>query len=370
MEGPTIKAIATCLAALSGTPVIIEASEKVEDIFVQEQYKFLITDKNTYRISTEQYFIDSVQIGNTFKGGELLTTNIKIVDVATDPAWWKHELTTNKLAFPSHVFAASAANQLFFENDIKLLTYTEGTLRFPVLGRTTDVEAFQNYINQQDTPEGEGNQTKILRSLNFNKNHTGALAINPIDFLFNHFFKNNTLLLKLDFYSEAQINSFFSLFPSLREYLPPHVYLLLYMRLQLSQDELSNLNNGLTIPGFGLQRFSLDGSNKITGSRPELPTSDPEYYKDYKNRLFCVSLSPYRNPVSPHYPPTVDDQPLHYYDNVDMLPIDTSEEKGTAAGIKCGLLRTEIPSSVKPPGELLARLPSTREVPSILLIDF
>jgi len=370
VEGPTIKAIATCLATLSGTPVVIEAVEKVEDTFVQENYKFLITDKNTYRIASDQHFIDNAQIGNLLHGGEILTTNIKIVDVAIDPSWWKHELTANKLAFPSYIFASSSKNQLFFENAIKLLTYTEGLLRFPVLGRSEDVEAFQAYINQPDNGEEEGNQTKILRSLSFNKQHTGALAINPVDFLFNHFFKNNTLLLKLDFYSEAQIHSFFSLFPFLKEYLPPHVYLLLYMRLQLNQDELSNLNNGLTIPDFGTQRFSLDGSNRLTGARPVLPTTDLEYYKDYKNRLFCVSLGPYRNPIAPHYPPTPDDQPLHYLDNVDFLPIDNDTEKGIAAGIKSGLLRTEIPTSVKPPGERWARLPSTREVPSILLIDF
>jgi hypothetical protein len=174
---------------------------------------------------------------------------------------------------------------------------------------------------------------------------------------------------------------FFDLLPLLKEYLPSHVYMLLYIQFKPAVDELANLNVGLTIPGFGGQLFSFDGSSLVSGARPTLPDTDPDYYKDYINRLFCVSVGPYRNPDDPTLA-GVNDKPLHYNldpeslsdvsasTNLDTLPIDNSGVKNSVAGIKCGLLRTEIPLSIVPPGESTPRTPSTKEIPAILLIDF
>ena len=184
-----------------------------------------------------------------------------------------------------------------------------------------------------------------------------VLSINPVDFVFKTLLKNNTALLKLSFYSEKQLNLFFKLLPLLRMYLPPHVYILLYMTYNITSETWSNFNSGLDIPDFPGQKFSLDGST-LTGKRPG-NTEDLNYYKDYKNRLFCVSISPQRNEL-----------PLHDDTNLDVLSADNSNYSSSTAGIKCGLLRTEIPLQVKPPGELFWRTPSTREVPTILLIDF
>ena len=372
VEGPSITAINSCLAAFVNTPVIIETVETVEDIFDQLGNKIIITDKHTYRVPADQELNTHLYIGDKLHAGYILSNNIKIIDTVIDPVWWKTEIATNKLAFASHVFAASTKYQLFFENDVRLVNYTEGKLNFPVIGHTEDVASFQSLIND-DTPGVDGspgNLTKLLSALNFKSSSTGSLAINPVDFLFNNMLKNNTLLVKLDFYSEAQLISFFDLFPTIKDYLPAHVYFLLYIKLQLPQDTVGNLNNALNLSGFGIQRFSADGSNRFNGSRPSLGDNDTAYYKDYSNRLFCVAIGPYRNPTAPHYPPTSSDTPLHTNENLDLLPIDNSGVPGFSAGVKCGLLRTEIPLSVTPPGEASARIPSTREIQSILLIDF
>lgn len=371
VEGPTITAINSCMAAFVNTPVIIESVERVEDIFDQLGQKIIITDKHTYKLPADQELNNKLQIGDTVHAGDILSNNIKIIDTVIDSVWWKHEIATNKLAFASHVFMANTKHQLFFENSVKLITYTEGRLNFPVLGDEPDVAAFQAYLNNNTPgPDGTpGNLARLLSALNFNPSTVGSLAINPVDFLFSNILKNNTLLVKLDFYSETQLLNFFDLFPTVKDYLPAHVYLLLYIRLQLPTDEIVNLNNALTIPGFS-QRFCVDGSTRTTGSRPSLGEDDVDYYKDYINRLFCVSVGPYRNPVEPHYPPTSVDLPLHADPNMDLLPINNSQVSDSSPGIKCGLLRTEIPLSVQPPGEPAPRIPSTREIQSILLIDF
>ena len=271
-------------------------------------------------------------------------------------------MQATKLAFASHVFMANSKNQLFFENDLKLITYTGGApekrLLFPVLGREEDVQAFQDYINLP------ANKTALLGDLHFRENNTSSLTINPVDFLFKNIFKNNTLFVKLDFYTEAQLDLFVALLPLMQSYLPPHVYLLLYIGMSKPPDELTGLNSGLSIAAFPGKVFSLDGSEYLSGSRPGSLVGggvDADYYKDYINRLFCVALSPYRNL-----------QPLHAdgsarFDNVNNLDELTLN---SSSGVATGGLRTDIPASVQPPGELVPRLPSTREIQSILLIDF
>jgi hypothetical protein len=419
VEGPTITALSSAFAALANVPIIIESEETVEEIYSDILYKYIITDKNVYRIYPEQSLSEGIKPGSVLNAGDLITGDIKLIDSVISPNWWQREIATDKLAFASHVFAVNAKNQLFFETGISLVTYTNGKLTFPVQGNPEDTQAFQDYINIpsnklsileslgvfENTPillsdelivrvsthkdltkyivtdkniykiprnkhialtvvEGAslqaGTALIILTETEEIENYRSAnppLPIVPTDFVFSNIFKNNTLLLKLSFYSNEQLISFFKLYPLIQQYLPSHVYILIYMNLDIANESLDNLNYSLTIPGFeGF--FSADGS-LLTGRRPEKAGEDTEYYKDYANRLFCISVGPYK-----------DDLPLHADENLESLDVDNTTSHSTSAGIKCGLMRTDIPSSITPPGESTQRIPSTREIPSILLIDF
>lgn len=361
VEGPTITALKTAFAALVNTPVIIETVETVEDIYSDTNYKYVITDKQVYRLNKDQDLAKEVVLNAKLYAGQILADNVKLIDSVIEAGWWNREIQSSKLAFPSYVFAASTKNQLLFETKGQLVKYNGVKLDFPALGEKSDVEAFQNNLNSPS------NLPSLLNKLGFVEGVPAVLGINPVSFLFENFFKNNTLFLKLNFLSEAEINNFFDLVGFIKNYLPSHVYLLVYMTLQLPSEDFANLNFGMTIPGYGAQRFSLDGSVSSTGARPGNPNADSEYYKDYSNRLFCVSVGPYKN-----------NQPLHadgtskYNDITNLVDLigDTSGVKNTAPGIKCGLMRTEIPERVAIPGEEGTRIPSTREIPAILLIDF
>ena len=363
VEGPTITALISAFAALAKAPVIIESEEMVEDIFVDNYRQYVVTDKNVYRFALDQKLSDSVVRGVVFFAGEILSADVLLADTVIDSSWWQNRVHTSKLAFASHIFIAGVKNQLFFENSLQLVTYTGAAnleenrrLLFPVLGRDTDVQLFQDYINQPD------NKNRLLSILNFKPATTSAVTINPVDFLFKNIFKNNTLFVKLDFYSQEQLDLFISILPLLRAHLPPHVYLLLYITMSLSPDTLTGLNNILKIPAFPGKFFSVDGSDYLTGARPTLaPSADPDYYKDYINRLFCISIGPYKN-----------EQPLHADGSAKFNSVNNLDELliNSPFGVQAGTLRTDIPTSVQPPGEALPRLPSTREVQSILLIDF
>lgn len=449
VEGPTIQALRFALAALLSTPVILEKQETVQDVYKDDKQQYVITDKHVYKLPLGQYLSDSVYIDNELYCGETLADSIKVVDTVIDPAWWKTEIKSNKLAFASHVFAASATQQLFFENVLQPITqyqdhiqwkkstasewsnginisklhgdnlnpkpiairkspnylqcryadqsqwqdlisweeFTAGEfltgdnvdiqisykLNFPVYGRAADVKAFQEYINSP------GRKYQLLDKLNMPRDTTAKITINPLDFVFTNIFKNNTLLIKVYFDSADKLNEFFDLLPMLQKYLPSHVYILVYAQLNLGADEWANLNYGLTIPDFPDEAFSLDGSIRSSGARPEKVGSDPMYYKDYINRVFCISMGPYKNIIEDDFSTK---QPLHYNidpdesadpeapSNLDLITLTNAGADPIGVSISCGVMRTEIPEFIIPPGESTPRPPTTREVPSILLIDF
>jgi hypothetical protein len=345
VEGPTIKALNIALAGLLGLSVVLDNNEVVEEIYSDNDYQFIITDKHAYRLPNNQITSDKVKVGNVLHMGDQLTDAIKVVDAVVDPVWWRTQLTSNKLAVASHVFAASVGQQLFFENKLANITYSAGSLYFPVQGNAADVAAFQHRINEP------AQLSRLLAALGMSSGEDSTMTINPVDFLFSNVFRNNALLLKLEFYSTAQMEQFFMLLPTIQKYLPAHAYVVVYISQNMAPDELTNLNTGLAISAYAQQSFSCDGSNAITGSRAGtvLPVTnsptDPDYYKDTDNRLFSVSVGPYRNGMA-----------LHEQTNLDYISINNTV---TSGGIQAGRLRTYIPENA-----------TTKEVPSILLIDF
>jgi hypothetical protein len=351
VDGPNIRALNIVFAAFNKTPIILENKETIEEIYTLDNIQYVISDKNVYKLPSDQELASYVKPGAVLDSGRVISNNIKVIDAVINPAWWQHEIQTNKLAFSSHVFAANTKSQLFFENSVKLVTYINGVLTFPVVGRDNDVEAFQQYINEPDR------KAEIVKIFGQKLEDNFSLAINPVDFVFKNIFKNNTLLLKLNFNTDIELSQFFELLPNIQQHLPSHVYILIYLTLRLPPDNIDNLNHGLTIPEFGSQAFSLDGSLPLTGARPQLPGgTDLNYYKDYINRLFCVSVGPYRNGY-----------PLHHETNLDQVYLN-----GDSNSVRVieGSLRTEIPETIQPIGEDYPRTPSTREIPTVLLIDF
>jgi hypothetical protein len=380
VEGPTIESLNKALAALMDVPIVIEPEETVEDTYELRDYTYVVTDKNVYRAPVTYLLHSSVIVGAKLRAGDIITDNARIFDATVDPSWWKREVASSKLGFASHVFAANISRQLFFENTTSVITYGAATDRiiFPVLGSAADVQSFQDYVNLPD------NKSSIMSALRLSKEVT-TVAVNPLDFVFNQFFKNNTLFIRLAFYSDVQINTFFSLLGEIKKYLSPHVYLLLYVNMHKPVEDLTNLNSSVAIAAYPGLTFAADGSTSL-GARPGTPTDvdssgNKPYYKDYVNRMFCVSKGPLKRigatgaTGATGYPLYADGTSKYNGTvNLDTLTVSNSliVEGATGAGgsIKDGLMRTIIPLSVQPPGESVLRRPTNREIPSILLVDF
>ena len=344
VSGATVNAVKSIMAAFNGITPVKNPIEVIQDIYSDSLFQYVITDKQVYRFKTYEQLIP-LAIGDTVHGGDILINAVEYYDMVTNYEWWKYAIPTPKLGVSSQVFLGNYKHQLFFSTNAELVTLsTDNEVYFPVLGTSEDVAEFNSYLN---TPE---NKQEVISALGL-KNPGSAVVINPVDFLFNNFFKNNTALLKFNFYSVEELATFFNYFPIMKEYLPSHVYILLYVNLNVPVEEYSKINSRYNLSTFPFTPLSIDGSLS-NGLRPQTYPEDADYYKNYKERLFCVSKCP----------KAADNNPLFYPENLDYVTLASAERmSGVPRGID-GKVFTTIPTTNPPP--------TNRDVPTVLLIDF
>jgi hypothetical protein len=345
VEGPTVNGIKTTVAALLGITPVLSLKERVEDVYQDSLFHYVITDKNVYKFNVDQRLLPSVTIGAEVHAGDILVDLAQYHDSVISPRWWNTSIESSKLGLASHLFIGNYRHQLFFTNSPELATLSaDGKITFPVDGTAHDVQEFHNWINHEDNIS----EAKIALNLI----HPGNTSvINPVNFLFENFLKANTALLKFNFSSPDEMSRFFSYFPVIREYLPPHVYLLFYINLNIPGEVYGSLNSRYGLKNFPQVSLSLDGSLE-NGLRPRLSEEDPEYYKDYENRLFCLSASP------------IAENGEQLFDNSNLEQVTLFSSGNSSSGqprVVDGKIFTHIPSN---------RIVTTRNIPTVLIIDF
>lgn len=345
VSGPTVNSIKSIMAAFNGITPVISPVETIEGIHRDNLLNYVITDKHVYKFETHQELRPEIKVGDVVYGGDILVNTVEYYDNMTDYEWWKTAIATPKLGISSHVFLGNYKHQLFFSTSPELAALSAGDkVNFPVHGEVEDVAEFQKYINLP------ANKSAVKKALGL-KNPGNVAIITPLNFLFDNFFKNNTALLKFNFYSPEELAVFFSYFPMMKNYLPSHVYILLYVNLNLPSLEYGRMNSRYSLPQFNNAKLSLDGSAS-SGLRPELLPTDPEYYKSYKDRLFCISESPQ----------AMDRNPLFHPSNLERVTLANTERMTGITRAIDGKVFTAIPNTVP--------TPTNKEIPTVLLIDF
>jgi hypothetical protein len=344
-QGPTINNIKAALGAFSGVAPTKHPVEKVKDIYADNLHRYVITDLAVYKFKPYQTVLPHIRPGSVIHAGELLVDVVEYFDVVTTPNWWEKELNSPKLGLSSHIFLGNYKQQLFFKTSPELVTYNQaGEIVFPVEGYPGDVEQFNQYLNHPTRKE----QLKTV----FNLKEPGNVAvIQPVDFIFTHFLKNCTALIKLNFNSTEEISDFFNLLPMIKQYLPAHVYLLFYTNVNVTYEEYDRLNSGYSLSDYPNVQLSLDGSTR-DGLRPTFGGVDAGYFKEYVRRLFCVSVSPL----------AFNETPLHKEVNLDEFYLMSSGagQTGQPRAVE-GKVFTHIPNSLET---------TNREIPTVLIIDF
>jgi hypothetical protein len=345
IDGPTIFNIKAAMAAFAGVPIVINSKEVVEDLYEDNLNKYVVTDQQVYKFKTYQRFIAGLKVGQIVHAGDVLVDCVNYFDTVISPNWWDTEINSSKLGLSSHIFLGNYKHQLFFKNSTELVSYNESNeLVFPVDGTAEDVQEFHRVLNSPGRKEAICSALKLELPGN-------VAVINPVDFIFKYFLKNCTGLIKLSFNSPEETAQFFDFLPVLRDYLPPHVYILFYINFNIPHESIQYLNSYYRLAKYPGVPLSADGSLS-NGMRPYIGSQDSNYYKEYTTRLFCVSESP----------KAFNSTPLHQDINLDSFYITPS---GSGSPGRPRVMEARVLTHVPSTGEV-----TNREIPSMLIIDF
>lgn len=274
-EGPTIQALTSLAASFIHVPLTQDPVEKVVDAYTLDNQRFVITDKRVYRADaffnfTEAVYYtdgnplnDAVKVGNNLPAGTPLFDAVLYYDNVAQPNWWQTKL--NRLVLPGSMFIGNYDGVLIFENiasfaargdDDKLrftpdiINTVPGEIKFPFPPSVTlaDQETFNAYISHPD-------RYLTVREL-IEDSLTIAGLLDPLDFVFKHFLKTNTAMLRLRFQTFEQAAKFAQFFKLIKNCIPKYLYLLFDFELAFPQETAVftvNATDGSTL--------SSDGSN-------------------------------------------------------------------------------------------------------------
>ena len=244
VEGPTVTALRGLASAFLGVPTVLDPVEVVESIFnsgaADPKYVHVVTDKNTYTFDSYYKILDSVFVGATIYAGDPLVDSSEFYDYVKDGAWWLQRLTPKvqhdadgymlnypDMSFPSHLFLGNYKDRLIFKNDLELVTLdSTGKIHFPVYGNPSDVQSFNTKLTENSSAVCSALGLTVLT----------PVPLNPLDFLFRNFFKSNMALLKFNFISLAQAQTFMSFFEVIQDIMPKHVYILFFFDFSLDSE--------------------------------------------------------------------------------------------------------------------------------------
>lgn len=289
VDGPTVKSIKTLCATLLEVPVVETAEEVVEVVFTDSQYHHVVTNKATYKFDVFYTVLPHVVPGAIVKAGDVLVDATAYYDAVTYPNWWTRDVLTAPapgykpyLSLSKNLFVGNYSFQLTFKSGIDIVSISAADeLKFPVVGSAEDIAEFNRQI---DTP--------TMRTALGLTGPGSVAVVNPVDFLFRNFFKNNTALVKLKFRSAQVTSAFLSAIDSILTNIPRHIYMIFDMLLSMPTETYSELNGAtpITFSEGNTQILNADGSNS-DGAIEKIAPLD---YLDVKKRLFSVGKSPER----------------------------------------------------------------------------
>ncbi|NBQ67619.1 MAG: hypothetical protein EBU46_01830 [Nitrosomonadaceae bacterium] len=211
-NGPSVHNIKSLCAAFLGVTPVIEAEETI--VAVNSNDGQVTTDRHVY-VFDKRYLVDDelILVGAKVHAGDILVHAVEYIDQLTHPNWWQTHMAS--WGFPPHLFVAGVKYELVFKNEIELVVRdADGYIHFPVEGHTDDVRRFNDHLNL--------NADEIGAALGLEPGE--VIVLNPLEFIFEQFMKNNCALVSLRFKTLEEAQLFTDIFPIIRQCLPLHVY--------------------------------------------------------------------------------------------------------------------------------------------------
>jgi len=242
-KGPSVFALRSYLSVISGSPLIREPLETIQDIHKNpdDDTTLVITDFNVYKLQDKQIISNDIKIGISVKSGTPLVDVVNIVNTK-DKNWWANfaslplpkKSSTNVdtyISFPNKYIKIKYGKKISPNNTLSTSVF------FDLIGETKTIEnfwkrvfekakqsqiyygyeIFKKYANYQDA------QLDFENNLEF--------SVNPAQIFSEDFFYGNVLPIKIDLSKINDIEVFFSTINPIKDNTPVNVILMFFLEL-------------------------------------------------------------------------------------------------------------------------------------------
>lgn len=241
--GPSSAAFSTIASALLGIPIVLEATETVEDVVTESTRKLVITDKHVYTYSLNATPI--VAVGDVVRGGEQLTDALRVIDLSSGS---KDYSSVPGLVFDDNFLSGGYFSTLTFENtqvDVQYLGVDEdnkAVVIFHINGFPGDVDRF--WEQAQLLGKQAGGKT-LAELLDTRANPVGQplpaylpTTINPLEFVIENILKNNLTIVKVRANAIGDDAPGLGLFKYLRDVIMPHTTYIVFVEISADTDTI------------------------------------------------------------------------------------------------------------------------------------
>jgi hypothetical protein len=237
------------IAAIYGIPLVLEATETVEDIWSDSRHLLVVTDQHVYEHRLGATVI--VAVGDTVYRGQPLIDAFVAYDLRSGDDFPDIAAIALPMGFLSPIFGGEIA----WENAAVpvVVTGVAGAERveWQLSGSVSDLALFWDTVHQRRLVYGDS-----LYELLAAYYGTVPATINPMEFLVTHVLRNNCMVIVVNSsgVGEDRINT--AVEPWLRKILPPHTAIIVIV-------EMSSLSGSVTMgsgdPSSGLGAEPLSG---------------------------------------------------------------------------------------------------------------
>lgn len=241
--GPSSEAFSSAASAMLGIPIVLEASETVEDISANASRLLIITDKNVYTFSPNANPIAA--IGDTVLGGQQLVDALRVIDLSSGEADYSD---VPAIAFDNSFLSGGYFSTLTFENaevDVEYLGVDEdnkAAVIFRISGFPGDVDTFWE---RAQTLGKEAGKKTLAELLDIRANPVGQplpaylpATINPLEFVLENIMKNNLTIVKVRASALGSDVPGLNLFKYMRNIIMPHTTFIVFVEISADTDTI------------------------------------------------------------------------------------------------------------------------------------
>jgi len=299
LEGFSVLHLQAFMSALSGAPIIVDPTETVEVVRDEGDRKLVVTNRRSYEVPSGGNVV--VAVGDVLHAGDPLSDAFRVIELggaSPDLSFFQ------SAAFGNNFLSGRRIAELGFRNALVSVVYggvdAEGrtVATFEVNGFPGDVEAFWEEVQRRGRESG-----KTLANLLDVRDHPTdepgpdslPRTINPLQFVFENFLKNNLFVLLARQAAFASGAPGISLFRCLRDSIPPHISYLVFVEVEVPLEIVD-----LGAPGGENEFGAEDAVGKFTAANPlmdeayegsSLPPGDYPTYADVAVSVRPVSVT-------------------------------------------------------------------------------